>query len=200
MPSKRGPIPDAQRWNHNIEYHRLVLDAIPEGCGRALDLGCGDGMLARAMSGCAAEVVGVDLDAGSIQQARAQTNSGVTFVEGDAMTADLGTFDFVGSIATRVLSRRRGGYWEHGAAIQDPSESHVELRRASERIMPGSALRRLVLFRYVLRWTKPPTPDRERWLYGRCRGSTQARDLRLRRAWRRAAALPSLLADAVARR
>ncbi len=36
-----------QRWNHNIQYHRLVLAAVPPGCQRVLDVGCGEGMLAR---------------------------------------------------------------------------------------------------------------------------------------------------------
>ncbi|CAM5436502.1 hypothetical protein [Streptomyces canus] len=29
-------------WNHNVHYHRLVLDAVPDDCREALDVGCGD--------------------------------------------------------------------------------------------------------------------------------------------------------------
>ncbi|WP_243730629.1 methionine biosynthesis protein MetW [Nesterenkonia salmonea] len=34
-----------QRWNHNIHYHRLILDAVPAGARCALDVGCGNGLL-----------------------------------------------------------------------------------------------------------------------------------------------------------
>jgi hypothetical protein len=37
----------ARRWNHNLDYHPLILDAVPEGCQRALDVGCGAGILAH---------------------------------------------------------------------------------------------------------------------------------------------------------
>jgi hypothetical protein len=35
------------RWNHNIHYWPLLLAAAPDPCDRALDVGCGEGMLAR---------------------------------------------------------------------------------------------------------------------------------------------------------
>ena len=40
MPS----VPD--RWNHNIHYHPLILQAIGSRRGRVLDVGCGEGFLA----------------------------------------------------------------------------------------------------------------------------------------------------------
>ncbi|MFF2920925.1 class I SAM-dependent methyltransferase [Streptomyces celluloflavus] len=57
--SRRTPRQDPY-WNHNVRYHRLVLDAVPDGCGRALDIGCGDGLLVRKLAGRAREVTGVD--------------------------------------------------------------------------------------------------------------------------------------------
>ncbi len=33
-------------WNHNVHYQPVILGAVPAGCGRALDVGCGDGLLA----------------------------------------------------------------------------------------------------------------------------------------------------------
>ena len=30
-------------WNHNVHYQPVILDAVPEGCGAAVDVGCGDG-------------------------------------------------------------------------------------------------------------------------------------------------------------
>ncbi|MEO3873425.1 hypothetical protein ABGB18_31830 [Nonomuraea sp. B12E4] len=40
-------------WNHNVHYQKLVLKLLPEGCAEALDVGCGDGLLAsRLASSC----------------------------------------------------------------------------------------------------------------------------------------------------
>ena len=33
-------------WNHNVHYQSIILGAVPPGCGPALDVGCGDGVLA----------------------------------------------------------------------------------------------------------------------------------------------------------
>jgi hypothetical protein len=33
-------------WNHNVHYQPVILKAVPRGCPAALDVGCGDGLLA----------------------------------------------------------------------------------------------------------------------------------------------------------
>jgi hypothetical protein len=33
----------AGQWNHNVHYHRVIFEAIPPLCDRALDVGCGTG-------------------------------------------------------------------------------------------------------------------------------------------------------------
>ena len=33
-------------WNHNVHYQPVILRAVPPGCGAALEVGCGDGLLA----------------------------------------------------------------------------------------------------------------------------------------------------------
>jgi 2-polyprenyl-3-methyl-5-hydroxy-6-metoxy-1,4-benzoquinol methylase len=43
-------------WNHNTHYHDIVLRNVPRGCGEALDVGCGDGLLARRLAPRAAHV------------------------------------------------------------------------------------------------------------------------------------------------
>jgi SAM-dependent methyltransferase len=74
----------ARRWNHNIHYFPLVLDAVPVGCQRALDVGCGEGMLARQLADRVPEVVGIDVHAPSIALAREQGPAGrVEYVLGD---------------------------------------------------------------------------------------------------------------------
>ncbi|MGX9225665.1 methyltransferase domain-containing protein [Streptomyces albus] len=47
-------------WNTNVARHRDVLAAVPRGCGDALDVGCGDGLLARKLTAAARRVTGVD--------------------------------------------------------------------------------------------------------------------------------------------
>jgi SAM-dependent methyltransferase len=73
-----------RRWNHNIHYYPLVLAAVPPGCQRALDVGCGEGMLARRLADRVPQVVGIDQDAASVEAARSQGPGGqVGFVRGD---------------------------------------------------------------------------------------------------------------------
>jgi SAM-dependent methyltransferase len=60
----RGP------WNHNLEYQRWLLDQVPVHCEHALDVGCGDGWLARRLAERVARVTGIDLSVPMIQRAR----------------------------------------------------------------------------------------------------------------------------------
>jgi len=75
------------RWNHNIHYHRLIVEAVPAGCQRALDVGCGEGMLARRLAGRVRRVAGIDQDAASIDLARRQDQDGkIDLICGDFLT------------------------------------------------------------------------------------------------------------------
>ncbi len=90
------------RWNHNIQYHRLILDAVPQG-GRVLDVGCGEGTLAREMAAQAAQVVGLDRHDASLTLARSITDAAnVNFLCADLMQHPFKseTFDAVISVAT----------------------------------------------------------------------------------------------------
>lgn len=88
-------------WNHNVAYHPLVLDAVPAGCGTALDVGCGDGLLARKLATRARRVTGLDTDPGMIEAAQ-EHGGPATFVEGDFLTLDLPdeSYGFVCAVAT----------------------------------------------------------------------------------------------------
>lgn len=93
-------VSSASRWNHNIQYHRLILDAVPAGSRTALDVGCGNGLLSVELREAVPEVTGIDLDQTVLEDAR-QHSDGITWVRGDAMTYDFGkTFDVVASVAT----------------------------------------------------------------------------------------------------
>lgn len=90
-------------WNANIHYHDLILKAIPEGARRVLDVGCGDGILsAQVARAGVAHVMGLDLDAGVLERARARhPEAHIEWVHGDVFTTALetGQFDAVVSVA-----------------------------------------------------------------------------------------------------
>jgi SAM-dependent methyltransferase len=197
----------AERWNHNIHYHPAVLAALPRRGARALDVGCGEGLLTRDLGARFDAVVGIDLHEPSIDLARRSAGpADVEYIEGDFLTEPfeeasfdaiacvaalhhMGTVaglermkallkpggrlavlgvarsryprdlprDAVAAVATRLL-RNTGGrkLWEHSApTIWPPDETFAQTRRAVEGVLPGARFTRLVLWRYLLTWTKP---------------------------------------------
>jgi SAM-dependent methyltransferase len=91
-----------RRWNHNIHYYPLVLAAVPPGCQRVLEVGCGEGMLARQLACRVPRVVGIDQHAASIELARRQGPDGqVEFVCGDFLTHPfpLASFGLIACVA-----------------------------------------------------------------------------------------------------
>jgi len=43
------PVSIDAGWNHNIHYHPMILGALGSGRDRVLDVGCGEGILAREL-------------------------------------------------------------------------------------------------------------------------------------------------------
>jgi len=90
----------ADYWNHNVHYQSLILGAVPAGCRAAIDVGCGDGMLAGKLAARCEAVTGVDRDAPMIALARAragaQATPNVSFVEADFLAYPIteASFDF----------------------------------------------------------------------------------------------------------
>lgn len=114
------------QWNHNIHYHPLILDTIPADAQRALDLGCGEGHLARELRQLLPEVTAVDVDPTSIELAREQDpNHEIDYRCDDLLTADLepGSFDLVASVAT-----------------VHHLDARTALRRMSDLVRPGGRL------------------------------------------------------------
>jgi 2-polyprenyl-3-methyl-5-hydroxy-6-metoxy-1,4-benzoquinol methylase len=75
---------------------------MPAHAERALDVGCGEGTLARKLSRRATHVTAIDVDAQSLELARAHEDHGpIDYVRGDFMTFpfDVGSFDFVVCVA-----------------------------------------------------------------------------------------------------
>jgi SAM-dependent methyltransferase len=89
-------------WNHNIHHSPVLLRAVPHGCRRALDVGCGQGFLLPGLAARADHVVGIDRDAPSLAEAAERVTGlpGVELVAGDAMTYEFEEpFDAVVSVA-----------------------------------------------------------------------------------------------------
>jgi len=84
-------------WNHNLHYQPVILNAVPPGCQTALDVGCGDGLLAARLAERCAQVTGIDRDPPMIAAARARAHPRVTFIEADFLAHDFAeaSFDFV---------------------------------------------------------------------------------------------------------
>jgi SAM-dependent methyltransferase len=113
-----------RRWNHNIHYHPRILDAVPPGAERALDVGCGEGMLSRELRRTVPHVTGIDLDEPSLDQARAESDD-IDYVHGDFLThpLELSSYDVVASVATLHHVDARAG-----------------LTRMAELLRPGGVL------------------------------------------------------------
>jgi SAM-dependent methyltransferase len=80
----------------------VILDAVPDGARRSLDVGCGVGMLARDLRRVGVQVTAIDRDAASIETARRENGGeAIDYVVGDFMTHPFapGSFDHIASIA-----------------------------------------------------------------------------------------------------
>jgi len=85
-------------------YESVVFDAIPDGCRRALDVGCGNGELTRELHRRGIpEIIGLDRDDRCIQRCRSHPEAGeIRYVIGDLRTADLTLkgFELVSAVAS----------------------------------------------------------------------------------------------------
>lgn len=195
-------------WNHNIQYHRLVVTTVPSQCASALDVGCGEGVLTRELARRAEKVTGLDLEPQIIAVAEKEPlPRNVSFVTGDFLTHPFppGGFAFICAVATlhhlplkpalsrfvellapggvltiiglyqsrsladkaydvlgflvSQITRRFCCFEAVNAPTQEPQQTLDEIRIAAERLLPGSTVRRRLLFRYSLVWRKPSVAD-----------------------------------------
>ena len=101
-------------WNHNVHYQRVILEALPDGCGAAIDVGCGDGMLARKLAARCAAVTGIDRDERIIEAARERGRAGpaVSLVHGDFLDYPFADASFDFACANTALH-----HMDFGAAL-----------------------------------------------------------------------------------
>jgi 2-polyprenyl-3-methyl-5-hydroxy-6-metoxy-1,4-benzoquinol methylase len=82
----------------------LVLDVIPAGCKRVVDVACGNGGLTRALRGRGVpEVVGIDRDGPCIKRCKSHPGAGdISYVAGDVLACPLeaGSFNLVSAVAS----------------------------------------------------------------------------------------------------
>ena len=95
-------VTQGARWNHNIHYHPVIVEAVGAGCSNVLDVGCGEGTLARELRASVEHVVAIDTDTPSIDAARRHAaGANVEYVLGDVLRHpfERESFDAVVSVA-----------------------------------------------------------------------------------------------------
>lgn len=114
-------------WNHNSAYFPFVLRSAPRECRDVLDVGCGDGRLARLLAGPGRRVLGLDPSADMIGLARTRGAgvAGLEFRQGAFLDQPFTpeSFDLVSFVASLHHMDQRAG-----------------LLRAAELLRPGGRL------------------------------------------------------------
>lgn len=162
----------------------MVLGAIPAGCRRALDAGCGTGALTRRLRGVIPQVTGIDRDEQSIATARTHPQArDIGHRHEDFLTAafEAESFRLVASMAAvhqmdagaalaRMAKRPPAGRATaasrptshlssgHHRFVWPPPMTYRQPRRLAGQLLPGVRYRRHLYWRYSLTWVKPSSP------------------------------------------
>ncbi len=91
------PVSADPYWNHNTHYHPWLIAQVPESARTALDVGCGDGLLASKLATRCESVLGVYVDGEIITSATTPAN--VRLAQADFRELDQ-SFDVVTAVAT----------------------------------------------------------------------------------------------------
>jgi len=97
-----------------------------------------------------------DLTTGFNRLAALTAPGGVLVIIGCARSSQLFDYalDLVGTIQHKALTRKHG-YWQHSAPVEMRfPHTYAQVRRIAKTTLPGSAWRRLPLFRYALIWRR----------------------------------------------
>jgi 2-polyprenyl-3-methyl-5-hydroxy-6-metoxy-1,4-benzoquinol methylase len=61
-------LPD--KWDHNQQYQKYLLENMPKNCGCILDVGCGTGELTKKLAPFSKEIIGIDVSENMINEAK----------------------------------------------------------------------------------------------------------------------------------
>lgn len=94
--------PFAQQWNHNTRHYPQIADLV-EGRQVILDIGCGEGTLARYLASGGHQVIGLDRDPAVLPP----DSAGTHFMLGDATGLPFGDDSFDAVVSVMVLHQTR---------------------------------------------------------------------------------------------
>lgn len=117
-------------WNHNVAHHARIVRAMPPNCRSALDVGCGDGLLAQKLAARATWVVALDAAPEMAAQARRRTAG---------LDVEVVEADFLAAVRDGVLPRHSFSFVTSVAALHhmDPEEA---LQAMAALLEPGGRL------------------------------------------------------------
>ena len=100
----------ANRWNSNTHAFDRLLERVPAGAQRGLDVGCGEGEMARRLRQRVPHVRAIDPDEPSIAEARSFGHD-IAYEVADLQSADLApaSFDVVSAVAVLHHMDHRDG-------------------------------------------------------------------------------------------
>lgn len=122
-------LPERVWWDHNAHYHRWLLRQLPPLSERVLDVGCGSGRLACALSARAEHVDGLDRSPVMLEQARRRCPEAhnLTWLQGDLLDHAVPLYSLGYDAITAVSSL-------HHMPLQPA------LQRLAELLRPGGVL------------------------------------------------------------
>ena len=117
-------------WNHNVAHHARIVRAMPPNCRSALDVGCGDGLLARKLAARARWVVALDSSPRMAEQARRRTAG---------LDVEVVEADFLAAVRDGVLPRRSFSFVTSVAALHH-MDPEAALEAMASLLQPGGRL------------------------------------------------------------
>ncbi|WP_194897716.1 class I SAM-dependent methyltransferase [Catenulispora pinisilvae] len=131
-------------WNLNVAHHARILRAMPPNCRSALDVGCGDGLLAQKLAARAKWVVALDASPEMADQARRRTAG---------LDVEVVEADFLAAVRDGVLPRRSFSFVTSVAALHH-MDPETALQTMASLLEPGGrlAVAGLAMSRSALDW------------------------------------------------